>query len=82
MSEGDRRDELVDDEQEEGTSLRKEREGGDRRDEQLGDEMEDEQEGESCSTECSGRTGRRLAHCEGDGVAREARCRLSGDSKL
>ena len=52
------------------------------RDEQLDDEMEDEQEGESCTPECSGRTGRRLAHFEGDVVVRKARCRLSGDRKL
>ena len=52
------------------------------RDEQLDDEIEDEQEGESCTPECSGRTGRRLAHFEGDVVVRKARCRLSGDRKL
>ena len=45
-------------------------------------EMEDEKEGEICSTECSGRTGRRLADYEGDVVARKARCRLRGDRML
>ena len=73
---------MTEDEQEEEASLRQGREGGDMRDEQLDDEIEDEQEGESCTPECSGRTGRRLAHFEGDVVVRKARCRLSGDRKL
>jgi hypothetical protein len=80
---GDGRDEQVDDvtedEEEEEASLRQGRDG---RDEQVDDATEDEHEGKSCSTECSGRTGRRLAHFEGDEVARRARCRLSGDRKL
>jgi hypothetical protein len=73
---------VTEDEQEEEASLRHGREGRVGRDEQLDDVMEDEHEGESCSTECSGRTGRRLAHFEGDEVARKARWRLSGDRKL
>ena len=67
---------MTEDEQEEEASLRQGCEGGDRRDEQLDEEMEDEQDVESCSTEFSGKTVRRLAHSEGNGVARKACCHL------
>lgn len=81
------RGEQVDDETEDGqegvASLRQRRVEGVEKDEGV----DDEQEEESCSPECSGRTGRRLAHFEGDAVAlllrlRTARFLLSGDKKL
>jgi hypothetical protein len=70
------------DEQEEEASLGLGREVGDWRGEQVDGETKDKHEGESCSTECSGKTGRRLVHCKGNGVAHKACCHLSGNRKL